>query len=93
MRFSLAELALQAAIDGVGVVLGRLSLAEGDLTAGRLVRPFALEMPLDVSYFLVMPARNQERAEIQAFRDWLFSTLKTSFPSARRRPRARKPTA
>ena len=39
-RFSLAELALQAAIDGAGFVLGRMVLAEGDLAAGRLIRPF-----------------------------------------------------
>ena len=38
-RFSLAELALQAAIDGAGVVLGRMVLAEGDLAVGRWVRP------------------------------------------------------
>lgn len=90
MRFSLAELALQAAIDGAGVVLGRLTLAEADLAAGRLVRPFAPTMPLDVSYFLVMPARNRERAEIQAFRDWLLGAVKASLPPSRRTSRARK---
>jgi LysR family glycine cleavage system transcriptional activator len=50
-RFSLADLAMQAAIDGAGVVLGRMVLAEGDLAAGRLVRPFKVILPLDVSYF------------------------------------------
>lgn len=44
---------MQAAIDGLGVVLGRVVLAEGDLAARRLVCPFALALPLDVSYFLV----------------------------------------
>jgi LysR family transcriptional regulator, glycine cleavage system transcriptional activator len=77
-RFSLAELALQAAIDGAGVVLGRMVLAEGDLAAGRLIRPFNVILPLDVSYFLVMPRGSARRQEIQCFRDWLYGTLKQS---------------
>ena len=86
-RFSLAELALQAAIDGAGVVLGRMVLAEGDLAAGRLVRPFNIFLPLDVSYFLVMPRGSSRRQEIQCFRDWLYSRVKQS-PFSRN---ARKP--
>jgi LysR family glycine cleavage system transcriptional activator len=77
-RFSLAELALQAAIDGAGVVLGRMVLAERDLTAGRLVRPFKAILPLDVSYFLVMPKGSARRRDIQCFRDWLYGALKQS---------------
>jgi LysR family glycine cleavage system transcriptional activator len=74
-RFTLAELAMQAAIDGVGVVLGRVVLAEGDLAARRLVRPFALTLPLDVSYFLVWSKAGAPRPEILSFRNWLFSSL------------------
>ena len=48
-RFTLAELALQAAIDGAGVVLGRIVLAEADLAAGRLLRPFKTVLPLNVA--------------------------------------------
>jgi LysR family transcriptional regulator, glycine cleavage system transcriptional activator len=78
VRFTLAELAMQAAIDGGGVVLGRIVLAEGDLAAGRLVRPFKPVLPLDVSYFLVRPTGTVPRKEILCFRDWLFSSLKQS---------------
>jgi LysR family glycine cleavage system transcriptional activator len=77
-KFSLAELALQAAIDGAGVVLGRMVLAEADLAAGRLVRPFKAVLPLDVSYFLVMEKTSVKRKEIQCFRDWLFGHLQQS---------------
>ena len=77
-RFSLAELALQAAIDGAGFVLGRMVLAEGDLAAGRLIRPFKMLLPLDVSYFLVMAKGSVRRPEIQCFRDWLYGKLKES---------------
>jgi LysR family glycine cleavage system transcriptional activator len=74
-RFSLAELALQAAIDGVGVVLGRMVLAERDLAAGRLIRPFKVVLPLDVSYFLVMPKGSARRHESQCFREWLYGAM------------------
>lgn len=77
-RFSLADHAMQAAIDGAGVVLGRMVLAEGDLAAGRLVRPFRAILPLDVSYFLVMPKGSLRRPETQVFRDWLRGMLKKS---------------
>ena len=87
-RFSLAEHAMQAAIDGAGVVLGRMVLAEADLAAGRLVQPFKPVLPLDVSYYLVMPETSLRRNEVQAFREWLFGTLKRA---ALRRGR-RKPT-
>ena len=77
-RFSLAELALQAAIDGAGVVLGRIVLAEADLAAGRLVRPFKTVLPLDVSYFLVRSKVAAPRQELRCFRDWLFGSLQSS---------------
>jgi LysR family glycine cleavage system transcriptional activator len=81
--FSLAELALQAAINGAGVVLGRLVLGEADLATGRLVRPFKVILSLDVSYFLVMPKGTARRQEIQSFREWLHGAIKQS-PFGRR---------
>lgn len=78
MRFSLAEHALQAAIDGAGVVLGRICLAERDLAAGRLVRPFTLALPLEVGYYLVMPRKRRERGEVRSFREWIMGAVKQS---------------
>lgn len=85
-RFSLAELAMQAAIDGAGVVLGRMVLAEADLAAGRLVRPFKLILPLEWSYFLVM-SKGGRRQEIECFRDWLYDTLRRSLLRKSGKPR------
>ena len=75
---------MQAAIDGTGVVLGRMVLAERDLAAGRLVRPFKTLLPLDVRYFLVMPKASLRRNDVLAFREWLYSTLKRSTRGAKR---------
>ena len=75
VRFTLAELAMQAAIDGAGIVLGRLVLAEGDIAAGRLVRPFKIVLPLDVSYFLVRSEDVAPRPEVTAFPQLALSSL------------------
>jgi len=87
-RFSLADLALQAAMDGAGVVMGRLTLAERDIAAGRLVQPFKIALPLDVRYFLVMEEASLSRPEVQAFRGWLFGELKSKGSSRKKRARA-----
>ncbi len=66
-------LAIQAAIDGQGVLLARSVLVETDLRAGRLVRPFAEAAPTRCAYYVVMPPAAAERAAVRAVRDWLFA--------------------
>jgi len=70
-RFSDAAHALQAAMDGLGVVLGRESLAVSDIAAGRLVRPFELTLQTDFAYYLVRPDTGEDRPKVAAFRDWI----------------------
>lgn len=71
LAFDDAALALQAALRGQGVALGRLTLAERDLREGRLVQPFDIAVPNDYSYWLVYPPANAERTDVAAFRTWL----------------------
>ena len=72
-RFSHAEHALQAAADGAGVVLGRLTLAAADIVAGRLLLPFELSLPVRPAYFLVLPKASSRPRRVVAFRDWLLA--------------------
>lgn len=74
-RFSHADHALQAAMAGHGVLLGRLSLARDDLAAGRLVRPFGEEIPTEFGYYLVRPERGPDRPKVAAFRDWILAEI------------------
>lgn len=74
-RFSYADHALSAAIDGQGVVLGRLSLAGNDLAAGRLVQPFGRELPTEFGYYLVRPDRETDPPKVAAFRDWILDEV------------------
>lgn len=71
--FTLALMALQAAIDGQGVALGQALLVEYDIAAGRLVRPFHVETPLRLDYYLIYAADMKENAAFVAFHQWLIS--------------------
>ena len=71
--FLSSELAIQAAIQGEGVVLARSALVEDDLLAGRLVQPFDISLPGVWSYYIVCPVKHLERKRVAAFRDWLLS--------------------
>lgn len=74
-RFSFPDHALQAAVQGQGVVLGRLSLAGGELAAGRLVRPFGDALPSEFGYYLVHPDLKPLPPKVAAFREWVLSEV------------------
>ena len=70
-HFNQPDHALQAAIDGVGTVLGWRHLAAADLAAGRLVAPFDLDLPLGSAFYLVYPQAYANRQKVTAFGNWL----------------------
>jgi len=72
LRFSHAMLALEAAADGMGVAMGMPVLAGSDLASGRLVAPLPLSLPLKFGYYVVSGVDTAERADVVAFRNWLF---------------------
>jgi LysR family glycine cleavage system transcriptional activator len=71
-HFNHAVLALDAAIDGAGVVLSYPVLASADLAAKRLVAPFAMSLPMDSAYHLVCAEAISDHPRVAAFRNWLF---------------------
>ena len=73
VSFDFALAAYQAAMDGLGVALGRNPLVEPDLKAGRLVVPFDFKRSSDFAYYLVYPPEAIRRRKIKAFRDWIVS--------------------
>jgi LysR family transcriptional regulator, glycine cleavage system transcriptional activator len=100
--FTDASMMLQAAVDGHGVAMARWALAETELAAGRLVRPFPGTLPCEHAYYLVTAEATAGLARVQAFRRWLLdqvaataanrSTLGgdgSSPPTPRRRQRQR----
>jgi LysR family transcriptional regulator, glycine cleavage system transcriptional activator len=73
--FLSSDHAIQAAIQGEGVVLGRSALVADDLAAGRLVRPFEFSLPAGFAYYVVYPPRALQRPNVKAFRDWLLAEI------------------
>ncbi|MCG6904574.1 MAG: transcriptional regulator GcvA [Rhodobacter sp.] len=65
--------AIDAALSGGGVVLGRISLAFGALADGALVAPFALALTNDSHYRFVCPNGAESRPQVKAFLDWMLA--------------------
>jgi len=80
--FNRSDHVLQAAVDGQGVALGRSVLAQHDLRKGRLVKPFALTLPVDYAYYFVCPEHAAGRPRVAAFRDWLLGEISGPEPAA-----------
>ena len=68
-----ASMAIDAAVDGQGIVLARTALAAWDLIGGRLIRPFVIAMPAPFAYWIVCPKVNAKLPKIAAFTAWLLA--------------------
>lgn len=85
-RFSHSHMALQAAMNGDGIVLGRSVLTLDHLQAGDLVRPLEISVPAEHSYYLLCQERMVGDAKVKAFTAWLleearaFNAQRTSYP-------------
>ncbi len=73
LTFDLALMAYQAAMDGLGVALGRSPLVAADLAAGRLVIPFDLPQAAGAGHYIVCPQANADLPDIASFREWLLA--------------------
>jgi len=65
------SMAIDAAVDGQGVVLARATLASWDLLSGRLVMPVAASLKLHKTYWIVSTKAAASLPKIAAFRSWL----------------------
>jgi DNA-binding transcriptional LysR family regulator len=75
-KFSHSHMAMQAAVNGDGIVLGRSVLAVDHLDAGRLVRPVRLSVPAEHSYFLLCQEGMVGDPRVTAFTKWLLDEAK-----------------
>jgi LysR family glycine cleavage system transcriptional activator len=71
LRFNSTDHALDATVEGAGVLLALDALAYDDLRTGRLVRPFNLTLPSGRCYAFVCPKKRRESANVRALRAWL----------------------
>jgi len=71
LRFNTSDHALDATVEGAGVLLTFDALAYDDLRTGRLIMPFALTLPSGRCYAFICPKRRREAVDVRAFHAWL----------------------
>lgn len=73
ITFDMIFMTIQAAIDGIGVAMGRTSYVQDDIAKGRLVVPFKIALPADAGFYLVAPEGRREAPKLAAFRQWMIA--------------------
>ncbi|QDP22424.1 transcriptional regulator GcvA [Bradyrhizobium cosmicum] len=73
ITFDMIFMTIQAAIDGIGVAMGRTSYVQDDIAKGRLVVPFKIALPADAGFYLVAPEGRREAPKLAAFRTWMIA--------------------
>jgi len=74
-RVDHAYLAIDAAIAGRGIAMGRSALVADDIRAGRLVRPFKDAYQGRCGYFIVHPEESCQSRTRDAFSNWLMQQV------------------
>ena len=62
---------MEAAVMGQGIALGRLSVAQSDILAGKLVRLSEHSLRVAYCHYAVYPIASESNPALVAFRDWL----------------------
>ena len=75
LSFDQSFMAIQAAVEGLGVALGRTRFVEADIAGGRLVVPFDMVLPADAGFYIVAPEATADAPKIALFRDWLIGSV------------------
>lgn len=78
VRFTRYSEAVEAAVAGQGIVIGRLPLLAGLLRDGRLVAPFRTPAASRRGYFVEQPARAAGNPHAQDFVRWLVAEAAAS---------------
>jgi LysR family glycine cleavage system transcriptional activator len=91
LKFENAALAYQAAVDKLGVMVAIEEFVGDDLSAGRLVAPFALRVPTPGAYYLAYRGDEAPPPRVRDFETWILEEACSVEPQVRRsrRPRAR----
>jgi LysR family transcriptional regulator, glycine cleavage system transcriptional activator len=74
ITFDLILMTVQAAIDGMGVAMGRTTYVKDDIAKERLVVPFKIALPADAGFYLVSPEGAPDSPKLRAFRQWLIAS-------------------
>jgi LysR family glycine cleavage system transcriptional activator len=82
ITFTSSDLAFSAALDGLGIVLGRRGFVENDLRKGNLIQPFEQTADAGDGFYLIYPDRHRLPARVHNFRRWIVGQLAAEQASA-----------
>ena len=71
IHFSQPDHAINAAVSGTGITLGRNTLVHHDISTGRLVAPFRLALGTKARFRILCQQGSEDRPNIKAFREWV----------------------
>ncbi|WP_048644861.1 transcriptional regulator GcvA [Nitratireductor soli] len=75
LHFESSSLAYQAAIEGIGIAIGQVSLIAEDLVTGRLVTPFDFVHDNGNAYYLTYAKQMENDSRLVEFRDWILAQV------------------
>lgn len=61
---------MQAAIDGLGVLMGRRPQVDADLASGRLIEPFSVRLSSSNSWYVTAPLEMANLPKVRSFVSW-----------------------
>ncbi|NNM74165.1 transcriptional regulator GcvA [Enterovirga sp. DB1703] len=70
----------QAAMEGLGVAMGRSAVVAADIRAGRLIEPFSIRLPSSLGYHVVIGEERAKLAKVQLFCEWALERLGGAAP-------------
>jgi len=70
-RFNLSSMAIEAAIQGKGLLLGQEKLITSELKSGQLIKLDDIKLSLRQSHFIAYPKRTLDNPHAVMFIDWL----------------------
>jgi LysR family glycine cleavage system transcriptional activator len=70
-NFTDSETLHRAAVEGLGVALGRMTMARPLLETGQLRALSGQRLRAEFAHYLVYPARSEQKQSVRLFREWL----------------------
>jgi LysR family glycine cleavage system transcriptional activator len=74
-RFSQADHAMDAALAGIGVALGRRALIIKDVAEGRLAAPYGMALSTGARFRFLCQKGAETRPQIDAFKEWILREI------------------
>lgn len=74
-RFDQSVLTLEAAVQGLGIAMGRTPIVDQKLASGVLVAPFSERLQSSGGYWLEVKADPLSRPHVEQFRHWLMRAI------------------